>query len=62
MIYLLTAIFIVCCILILLRILKEFQQGYDWFSVLLYALIFLISCSILWILIFGPYHWIIDTI
>lgn len=62
MIYLLTAIFIVCCILILLRILKEFQQGYDWFSVLLYALIFLISCSILWILIFGPYYWIIDTI
>lgn len=60
MIYLLTVVFIALCILILIRILKEFRNGYDWFSLVLYALIFIISCAILWIFIFGMYYWVID--
>ncbi len=62
MIYLLSVLFIALCILILFRILKEFRSGYDWFSIILYALIFIISCAILWIFIFGMYYWIIDEV
>ena len=62
MIYLLTTVFFALCILILFRILQEFRSGYDWFSIVLYALIFIISCAILWIFIFGMYYWIIDEV
>jgi hypothetical protein len=56
MLFFLYAVFFVCCILIFKRILSEFESGFDWFSGSLYALIFLISCSLVWIFIFGIYY------
>ncbi len=56
MIYVLYVIFFICCFLIFNRILKEFYDGFDWFSGALYIMIFLISCALLWIFIFGIYY------
>jgi hypothetical protein len=56
MIYLLYGIFFISCILIFIRILKEFHDGYDLFSVALYLLIFIISCALVWLFIFSIYY------
>jgi len=58
MIYLLYFIFFIYCYIIFKRILKEFQDGFDWFPAAFYGLIFLISCTFAWIFIFGIYYWI----
>ena len=58
MIYLLYIIFFFCYFIIYNRILKEFQDGFDWFLAALYGFIFLISCALVWIFIFGIYYWI----
>lgn len=62
MIYLLYVILFICCFIIFNRILKELYDSFDWFSVALYGLIFLISCALLWIFIFGIYYWIIGEV
>jgi len=62
MIYLLYVIFFTCSFIIFNRILKEFYDSFDWFSAALYGLIFLISCTLLWIFIFGIYYWIIGEV
>jgi len=62
MIYVLYVIFFICCFLIFYRILKEFYDGFDWFSGALYIMIFLISCALLWIFIFGIYYWSIGEL
>ncbi|MCH1432977.1 MAG: hypothetical protein L7U54_01855 [Flavobacteriaceae bacterium] len=62
MIYLLYVIFFTCSFIIFNRILKEFYDSFDWFSAALYGLIFLISCALLWIFIFGIYYWIIGEV
>jgi hypothetical protein len=62
MIYELYVIFFICCFLIFNRILKEFYDGFDWFSGALYIMIFLISCALLWIFIFGIYYWIMGEL
>jgi len=56
MIFLLSLIFIGCCIAVFIRILKEFQTGFDWFSASLYLIIFLVSCGLIYITIFGLYY------
>lgn len=60
--YLFYVIFFNCCFIIFNRILKEFYDSFDWFSAALYGLIFLISCALLWIFIFGIYYWIIGEV
>jgi uncharacterized BrkB/YihY/UPF0761 family membrane protein len=62
MIYLLYVIFFTCSFIIFNRILKEFYDSFDWFSAALFGLIFLISCTLLWIFIFGIYYWIIGEV
>ena len=42
--------------------LKEFRNEFDWFSGTLYALIFIISCGLIWIFIFGIYYLIIGEL
>lgn len=56
MTYVLSVIAAFCCFFILLRILKEFKTGFDWFSATLYFVIFLVSCSLVLVLIFGLYY------
>lgn len=56
MIYLLIAIYVVVCLLILYKIIIQFKVCFDWFSAILYTLIFIVSCSILYLLIFTPYY------
>lgn len=41
---------------IFFRITKQFATGFDWFSGALYSLIFLISCSLLYVFMFGIYY------
>jgi hypothetical protein len=62
MIYLLYIIFFILCFLVLIRILNEFRNEFDWFSGTLYALIFIICCGLLWIFIFGIYYLIIGEL
>ncbi|MDA9016094.1 hypothetical protein N9H69_05365 [Flavobacteriaceae bacterium] len=62
MIYLLYVIFFLCCIVIFNRIIKEFRDGFDWFSASLYFIIFFLSCAIVWVFIFGLYYLIIGEI
>jgi hypothetical protein len=52
----LTILYVALCIMILFRILREFKSGYDWFSLALYLLIFLVSAGILYVTIFGLYY------
>ncbi len=60
MLIFLSVIYVFLSILIFLRIKREFDSGFDWFSFALYALIFLISCGILYVLIFGLYYLVIS--
>ena len=52
----LTILYVALCIMILFRILREFKSGYDWFLLVLYLLIFLVSAGILYVAIFGLYY------
>ena len=56
MLIFLSVIYVFLSILIFLRIKREFDSGFDLFSFALYVLIFLISCGILYVLIFGLYY------
>ena len=56
MIYLLIAIYVVVCLLILYKIITQFKVCFDWFSAILFMLIFMVSCGILYLLIFTPYY------
>ena len=55
MIYILGFIFALGCIFIGIRILREFKDGFDWFSAALYFIIFLVACGLLYVLVFGTY-------
>ena len=61
MTYILNLVFFVCCVLIFKRILKEFETGFDYFSGVLYLVIYLVSCSLVWLFIFGIYYSITDV-
>ena len=56
MIIVLTILFTLCCVALLFRILKEFKTGYDLFSAVLYIIIYIVSCGLIYIIIFGTYH------
>jgi hypothetical protein len=56
MIYLLIAIYVVVCLLILYKTITQFKVCFDWFSAILYTLIFIVSCGILYLLLFTPYY------
>ncbi|MGD1980359.1 MAG: hypothetical protein PVK01_01155 [Flavobacteriaceae bacterium] len=56
MIIALTILFTLYCVALLFRILKEFKTGYDLFSAVLYFIIYIVSCGLIYIIIFGTYH------
>ena len=60
MIIALTIFYTICCIALLFRILKEFKSGYDLFSGVLYFIIFIVSCGLIYIFIFGTYYLILS--
>ena len=53
---LLSIIFAAYCFIVLLRILKEFRTGFDWFSASLYFIIWLVSFGLIYFAIFGMYY------
>ena len=53
---LLSILFALSCIVVLVRVLKEFRTGFDWFSGSLYFIIWLVSCSLIYVAIFGSYY------
>jgi hypothetical protein len=55
MIYLLSLLFAFCSFIVAVRILQEFKTGFVFFSGALYFIIFLVSCGLLYVLIFGLY-------
>jgi hypothetical protein len=56
MYYLILALFALSCLLVLRYIVAQFKDSFDWFSASLYAVIFLVSCGLLYILFFLPYY------
>jgi hypothetical protein len=60
MIIALTILFTLCCVALLFRILKEFKTGYDLFSAALYFIIFIVSCGLIYIIIFGTFYLILS--
>jgi hypothetical protein len=59
---LLSILFTLCCIVVLVRVLKEFRTGLDWFSGSLYFIIWLVSCGLLYIAIFGSYYLVLGEL
>jgi len=59
---LLSILFTLCCIVVLVRVLKEFRTGFDWFSGSLYFIIWLVSCGLLYIAIFGSYYLVLGEL
>ncbi len=59
---LLSILFALCCFVVLVRVLKEFRTGFDWFSGSLYFIIWLVSCGLLYIVIFGSYYLVIGEL
>jgi hypothetical protein len=59
---LLSILFALCCFVVLVRVLKEFRTGFDWFSGSLYFIIWLVSCGLLYIAIFGSYYLVIGEL
>ena len=53
-------LFGVSCFAIGLRIHQEFRDGFDWFSGALYFIIFVVSCGLLYVSIFGIYYALVD--
>jgi hypothetical protein len=60
MIYLLSLLFIIGCLWIVSLIIKEFNDGYDWFSGALFFIVFMVSCGLLYVMIFGAYYIVLD--
>lgn len=60
MIYILSFLFILCCLIVAIKIIDQFKDGFDWFSGALYFIIFLVSCGILYVMIFGLYYAIVN--
>lgn len=59
---LLSILFTLCCIVVLVRVLKEFRTGFDWFSGSLYFIIWLVPCGLLYIAIFGSYYLVLGEL
>ena len=60
MFYILWIVFLLGAFIILYKILEVFKEGFDWFSASLYAIIFLTSCRLLYVMLFGIYYAIVD--
>lgn len=60
MFYILWIVFLLGAFIILYKILEVFKEGFDWFSAALYAIIFLTSCGLLYVMLFGIYYAIVD--
>ncbi|MGB1019849.1 MAG: hypothetical protein ACPGVF_01975 [Flavobacteriaceae bacterium] len=60
MFYILWIVFLLGAFIILYKILEVFKDGFDWFSATLYAIIFLTSCGLLYVMLFGIYYAIVD--
>lgn len=60
MIYILSILFFLCCLIIGIKIIDQFKDGFDWFSGALYFIIFLVTCGLLYVMIFGLYYAIIS--
>jgi len=56
MYYILWLLFLLSAFIILYKILEVFKNGFDWFSAALYTLIFLTSCGLLYVMLFGIYY------
>ena len=56
MIYILSILFVLLCLIIGIKIIDQFSDGFDWFSGALYLIIFLVSCGLLYVTIFGLYY------
>lgn len=56
MYYLLLFLFVISSLFILRKIIAQFKYSFDWFSATLYVMVFLITCGILYILIFLPFY------
>ena len=59
---LLSILFALSCIVVLVRVLKEFRTGFDWFSGSLYFIIWLVSCSLIYVAIFGCYYLVLGEL
>jgi len=46
MIYILSFLFILCCLIVAIKIIDQFKDGFDWFSGALYFIIFLVTCGL----------------
>jgi len=60
MIIFLSILFAFCCYLVAINILRQFRDGFDFFSAALYVIIFLVCCGLLYIMIFGTYFLIVQ--
>lgn len=59
---LLSILFALSCIVVLVRVLKEFRTGFNWFSGSLYFIIWLVSCSLIYVAIFGSYYLVLGKL
>ena len=59
---LLSILFTLCCIVVLVRVLKEFRTGFDWFSGSLYFIIWIVSCGLLYIAIFVLFYLVLGEL
>ena len=62
MYYLIWILFLTGAFIILFKILEVFKEGFDWFSAALYAVIFLTSCGLLYVMLFGAYYHVVEGI
>ena len=60
MIYILSILFVLLCFVVGFKILDQFRYGFDWFSDILYFIIFLVCCGLLYLIIFGFYYAVIQ--
>lgn len=49
MIYILSILFVLLCFVVGIKILDQFRDGFDWFSGILYFIIFLVCCMSLFL-------------
>ena len=60
MIYILSILFVLLCFVVGIKILDQFRDGFDWFSGILYFIIFLVCCGLLYVTIIGLYYAVIQ--
>ncbi len=60
MIYILSILFVLLYFVVGIKILEQFRDGFNWFSGIIYLIIFLVSCWLLYVTIFGPYYAVIQ--